>query len=283
MATKRPLLKWSTPKGLMAVALVFLLAVLIEIAIVQVFIALGLDDKNPLTLTFKILGQAITLSISPLFHLIPLSVTIVLVSSWTFLTKHVATRPKEIKPSQKPFKKEKQAAKKGLSKKISHMFERTSRQISSAILRIPGTSYLKEKLSQHRAALRSLIIIFILFAVIATALCFLAYPKLLYQLVIGLYKQNEIFLGFVLATINFANTLGQVLSPISGVAAAINNALQASAPGFKNSLSGLGAITQPLVELDVTGKYVAAQNIAAWLSVFVAFLYGHYKPRVRRR
>lgn len=115
------------------------------------------------------------------------------------------------------------------------------------------------------------------------AFCFLAYPKLIYQLVIGFYKQNKIFLGFVMATINFANTLGQVLSPIGGFAAAINSTLQAVAPSFKNSLSGLGAITQPLVELDVTSKYVVTQNIAAWLSAFLAFLYGHYKPRARRR
>jgi hypothetical protein len=286
MTTKHPILKWSTPEGLIAIALVFLIAILIEIAIVQVFIAFGLNDKSPLAATFQLFGQTFTLSISPLFHLIPLSVTIVLVSSWTFLTKNVAKKPKGVKPSQKPFKKEKTIKKnpfKEFSKKISHAFKRMSRRISSTILRIPGVSYFKEKLSQHSAALHSLIIILVVFAAIITALCFLAYPKLLYELVIGLYTQNKIFLGFVMATINFANTVGQFLSPLGWVASAINNTLQAAAPSFKNSISGLGAVTQPLVELDVTGKYVVAQNIAAWMSTLIAFLYGHYKPRIRRR
>jgi len=286
MSTKHPIFKWSTPKGLIAIALVFLIAILIEIAIVQVFIAFGLNDKSPLTATFQLFGQTFTLSISPLFHLIPLSVTIVLVSSWTFLTKHVATKPKGVKPSQKPFKKEKTTKKnpfKEFSKKISHALKRMSRRISSTILRIPGVSYFKEKLSQHSAALRSLIIILVVFAAIITALCFLAYPKLIYELVIGLYTQNKIFLGFVMATINFADAVGKFLSPLGWVASAINNTLQAAAPSFKNSLSGLGAVTQPLVELDVTGKYVITQNIAAWTSTLIAFLYGHYKPRIRRR
>ncbi|MEM2936297.1 MAG: hypothetical protein QW231_03875, partial [Candidatus Bathyarchaeia archaeon] len=65
--------------------------------------------------------------------------------------------------------------------------------------------------------------------------------------------------------------------PLGWVASALNEALLAAAPGFRNALLALGApIVNSVVGLDLVGKYLVCQNVAAWASATVALAYGRY-------
>jgi len=82
----------------------FALVVLIEYLIVTSFLSFGLVDKYLLTPTFQLPGTniSLTFSISPLFHLIPIGVILVLGANWVYLTRHVAVVPRGVKTPKKP-------------------------------------------------------------------------------------------------------------------------------------------------------------------------------------
>ncbi|MBE0512188.1 hypothetical protein IBX38_03965 [Candidatus Bathyarchaeota archaeon] len=84
-------------------------------------------------------------------------------------------------------------------------------------------------------------------------------------------------------TIEIAQGIAQALSPIGWLASAINGALRAVAPGFRNAIEGLGSsMTEPLTNIDLVWKYTLCQNAAAWISAIVALAYGEYTSRVYR-
>ena len=65
---------------------------------------------------------------------------------------------------------------------------------------------------------------------------------------------------------------------------AIDNYLKSAAPGFKNSLSGLGGLVNALANLDANSKYILCQNLAAWIPALIILAYGKYvsRPRIVR-
>ena len=81
------------------------------------------------------------------------------------------------------------------------------------------------------------------------------------------YKTNQSLLNFVKGT-------AETLAPIGGVFSAVNNALLAAAPSFRNFVLALGAIIKPLTELDNASKYLFFQNAAAWIVALSALIYG---------
>jgi len=96
-------------------------------------------------------------------------------------------------------------------------------------------------------------------------------------LIVTYYRENPSSRDFVLGTIEFARSIGQAVAPLGGLASAINNALIGAALGFRKTLEGAGAsLTQPIVHLDVVGKYLVTQNLAAWISALSALIYGAY-------
>ena len=103
---RRLIFRWTVPKGFTATASFLMLAILIEYLVVHFFLSFGLTDKFSLTKTLQVPLTSLffTITISPLFHFIPLGVITVLVSSWTYLTKYVAMVPRGVKPAKKPFK-----------------------------------------------------------------------------------------------------------------------------------------------------------------------------------
>ncbi|MDH5713272.1 MAG: hypothetical protein OEY83_04955, partial [Candidatus Bathyarchaeota archaeon] len=116
------------------------------------------------------------------------------------------------------------------------------------------------------------------------ALHVLSYPRSVYDAVVGLYQLSPSFLGFVLNTTEVAQGIAQVLSPIGWLASAINNALLAAAPGFKSALDNIGiSTTEPVTKLDLMGRYVLCQNLAAWVSAVTALAYGFYISHSYRR
>jgi len=286
---KRLVFRWTAPKGFTAIVLFSALALLIEYVLVSYFMSFGLTDKTALATTFQFpLTQSLfTITISPLFHLTPFGVIVVLVSSWTYLTKYMAVAPRIIKPVKKPPKIEK----KRLSKKISGKFRRVShalksfyRRLSGAILRVRGVSYVLRRLFFAKAAIKSTLNVIAVFLVSFLALYIVGYPRSTYDAVVKLYQLNPSFLGFVLKTTQVAEGIAQVLSPIGWLASAIGNALLAAAPGFRSALEDFGASTTgSIAKLDLVGRYILYQNLAAWVSALTALAYGQYTSRLYRR
>jgi len=260
---------------------------------VYLFMSSGLTDK--------FLFKFFNLTISPIFHLIPFGVIVVLVSSWTYLTKYIAVVPRRISPvTKKPLKKPRGQyprvrkmrfkSLRKIFKGIGKTFGRAGgavkalfRRIGSAVLRIRGVSYVQRRLFFARATVKSTALILAVFLVSVLALYILVYPKLTYDLAVGLYRANPSFHGFVLKTFEAARCIARGLSPIGWLASAINNALRAVAPGFRNGLEGFGApIMEPLTKLDLVWRYIICQNFAAWISAFVALAYGEYASHLYR-
>jgi hypothetical protein len=286
---KRLIFRWTAPKGFTAIVLFSALALLIEYVLVSSFMSFGLKDKTPLTTTFQFpLTQSLfTITISPLFHLTPFGVIVVLVSSWTYLTKYMAVAPRRVKPVKKPLKIQKKRLSKrvgGKFRKISRAFKSFYRRLSSAVLRVRGVSYVLKRLFFARAAVKSTVSIITVFLASFLALYIIGYPTLTYDAVVRLYQLNPSFLGFVLKTTEVAQGIAQALSPIGWLASAINNALLAAAPGFRSALENFGASTTgPVTKLDLLGRYALCQNLAAWGSAVTALAYGQYTRLYRRK
>jgi len=279
---KRLVFKWTAPKGFIAVALFFAIALLIEYLMVYFFTLSGLTDK--------FLFKFFTINISPLFHLMPFGVIVVLVSSWTYLTRYIAVVPRRISPAKKTPEPRRRPYPRGTRKMRFKRFGRVSRaikaffrRIGGAILRIRGVSYLQKRLFFARAAVKSTVTVLAVFLLSVLTLYILAYPKLTYNLVTGIYEASPSFHGFVLKTIEIGKAIAQALSPIGWLASAINNALRAAAPGFRKALEGFGGpITESLAKLDLVWIYTLCQNVAAWVSAVVALAYGEYTSRLYR-
>lgn len=289
---KRLIFRWKAPKGFTAIVLFSALALLIEYVLVSFFMSFGLTDKTPLATTFQFpLTQSLfTITISPLFHLTPFGVIVVLVSSWTYLTKYMAVAPRRVKPVKKPLTRAK-IRKKRLSKSIGRKFRKINRalksfyrRVSTAVLRVPGISYVLKQRLFARAAVKSAVSIATLFLASFLALYIIGYPKSTYDAIVKLYQLSPSFLGFVLKTTEVAQEIAQALSPIGGLASAINNALLAAAPGFRSALENFGASTTgSITKLDLVGRYALCQNLAAWISAATALAYGRYTRLYRRK
>lgn len=282
---KRLIFKWTAPKGFAAIVLFFVLAFLIEYLMVYFFTSSGLTDK--------FLVKFFTINISPLFHIMPLGVIIVLVSSWVYLTKCMAVVPRRISPPKKPLemrRRHRPRPRKVRLKSFRKFFGRIGQAISSffsriaaTILRIRGVSYLQKRLFFARAAVKSTATVLAVFVASVLALYLLAHPKVTYDLATGLYGSNPSFHEFILKTIEMGKGIAQALSPIGWLASGIDNALRAAAPGFRSALEGFGApIMKPLSKLDRFGRYIVCQNIAAWISALAALAYGEYTSSLYR-
>jgi len=285
---KRLIFRWTAPKGFAALLLFFMLALFFEFLLVYSFQSFGLTDKNVWTGTFQIpaTNWSFSVSISPLFHLLPIAVIVVLVSSWAYLTKYTAFVPSGAETARRHLPLARREAEKHrlrglrrLSKRVSRRVQRIGRSVKAALQRIRGVSYLSKRLYFARAAVRSTVAVLAVFLSVSLLLYIVVYPDLIHQGVIGLYRGNPSFLWFVRGTNDLVRGLGQALSPI-------NDALLDAAPGFRHSLAGLGAaLTGPVVGLDWASKYVLSQNVAVWVSALVALIYGSYASsrRFKRR
>lgn len=293
---KRLIFRWTALKGLTAIILFVVLALIIEYIIIYLFMSSGLTDDFLISQAFQIPGTAFsfTITISPIFHLMPLGVIIVMVSSWTYLTKYIAVVPQKVstprktqearrqryaRPGKARFKSIRQAL-----KKLNRRIRGVTRRVSTAVRRIRGVSYVLQRLSFAEATIKSAATIVAIFLVSVFALSILTYPSLIHDRITGLYGANPSFHGFVLETLEAARAIGQTLSPIGWILSGLDNALHSAAPSFRNALEGFGAsISEPLARLDIEWKYAVCQNVAAWISAIAALVYGQYASHVYRR
>jgi len=283
---KRLIVRWTGRKGFAAITLFFVFTLLIEALLVYSFQIFGLIDRNVWTTTILIpfVNWAFIVSISPLFHVLPIGVIVVLLSSWTYLTKCTAFVPQRIETAKRvstSIRRGQESRRfkslRRLSKRLSRRLQRVGRALKSGIQRIRGVSYISQRLFFARAAVRSAAAVLIIFLSAVFLLFLVEYPDLIYHWTLNLYMYSPAFLNFVLGTAQWFNGVGQAVPPLGGLGTAINNALLGLAPGFRHSLEGAGAsLTRPIVQLDIAGKYVLSQNLAAWISALVALAYGAY-------
>lgn len=283
---RRLIIRWTALKGFAAMLLFLAVAFLLEYLIVYSFLSGGLNDEFTWIKTFQVpyVNWSFTVAVSPLLHLLPLSVIIVLISSWAFLTRHIAFIPQRIKSAKKAVIKRQPSQRRRFKsirkffKRINRSMQKIGRAFREAFLRIPGFSKLSRRLFFARTAVRSAMIILLAFISFAFLAYILAYPWRVHDTVINFYRENPSFMTFVIETQERFQSLGQSLAPI-------NNALLAAAPSFRSSLQSLGASAEPIVKLDITGKYLLVQNLAAWVCAAIALAYGKYAGvrRYKRR
>ena len=292
---KRLIFRWTAPTGVVAMVLFSALAIFVEFLAVYLFRWYGLVDTQSFQLPLTILP----VTISPLFHLMPVGVIIVLVSSWTYLTKHIAKVPRrripvKKSPARKPVKqmgRKRFKSIRSLSKKISWEIRKVTRalrhfydRIKASLPRIRGVSPLAQRPIFARAAIKSTMTIVLIFLASFLVLHLMGSPRLIHNLVVGFYRGNPSFHGFVIGTIEAAGSIGRILSPIGWLASALNNALISAAPGFRSALEGVTlSLTGSLVALDPMWRYVICQNIAAWVSAIVALAYAQFTTHLYRR
>lgn len=296
---KRLVFRWTAPKGFAAIVVFTALALLMEYFLVSLFLSTGLRDGNLLVWTST--NPAFTITVSPLFHLLPLGVTAVLVASWTYMTKYVAAVPRVRKPHERPpvkrrkkypgwFRRRLRSIRR-FSKWLNRKLQKVKRvitspfnRISSRIAQIRGVSYLSQRLHSAGATIKSTATVLFIFSALALMLYVLGYPKAVYNGVTALYKGSPASLGFVLWIRDVAHAVGKALAPLGWLASAINNALLAASPGFRNALLSLAMpVVEAVSKIDPTVKYLLCQNIAAWICAVSALAYGQYATRLYRR
>lgn len=264
--------RWPTLKGLAALILFIISATVIEYLIVVYAINIGVRDE----VSFQIPWLGFT--VSPLFHLVPISTIIVLAASWTCLAKYVATKPAEkIKQS---FKKAKASEKeeRGEKARISGFLGK----IKAGLLRIRGVAYVWDRLNFAKATVKSAITILLVFLALALLVSILANPWLVYRTFANLYQSNPQILGFVMTTKSALQGFAEAAAPIGWICSSINNALIAAAPSIRDFASTLGVLTKPLADSPPFVKYLAFQNIAAWVSALAVLFYGAYTRKSYR-
>lgn len=256
LATQKPqkpsLVRWTSLRGITSILVFLSLAVLIEYIIILYAKGLGLTE-NPDNRIFGV--------ISPLFHLIPAAVVITLAFSWTYLTRCMAIKPQETAKKKMP------TVKKG-KPETSFLSELKTKIFGAEIF-----VSLRQKMAN--ATIKSALTVLLLFMVFALTVSLLAYPRIIYEAVASAYRNN-------IALLNFVKGTTEALAPIFWIFSAVGNALILLVPAFRDFALALGTIISPLVGLDATGKYLAVQNAAAWISALLALTYGEYARSGRR-
>jgi hypothetical protein len=236
--------------------LFFVIAVLIEVLVVLYALSLGVEDSMPLRWSFVFPGTSFrtTITISPLFHLVPIAVVLTLVSSWAYL-KQIAVKPggaQRARPSV-------------IGKHAKAQKTRPGRMRSIFSRKKSATGFRKEARPRH-ASLRSALIVLITFSALLLVISLFAFPGAIYQFAASIYESNPSLDNFARGT---ATYVGMVFS-------SINNALIGAAPGFGNFVVAVGTVIAPLATLDNDGKYLVFQNAAAWASTLIVILYAKY-------
>lgn len=242
-------------------------AFLIEYLIVVYAISIGVRDEA--SFQIPLLG----LTVSPLFHLVPISVVIVLAASWTCMVRYVAMKtPEKMKqPSKKAKASGKEEARIGFLDKVK-----------AKLLKFKGVAYVWSKLSSAKVTVKSAMIILLVFLALTLLISVLVNPWLVYITFANLYRANPQALGFVKATHNALRGFADAVTPIGWLCSSIDGTIKAAAPSFRGFISTLSALTKPLVDLPPVGRYLVFQNLAAWFSALAVLGYGVYARKSYR-
>jgi hypothetical protein len=240
---------WTAPKGLLTIGLFLALAFISEFFMVSFFAGSGLTET-----------YAYPLPVSPLFHLLPLAVILVLVSSWMYLTRHIAMRPHRISPSKVSKSRRRRSRRttksaRGIMGAVKKLFSKIS-----SVFRSSGVSSTPQRLSFGSLAFESTATVLTIFLLSIILLSALVYPNLFTNFAAGFYSKTSPLQGFM-------QSLADVLVPIA-------SGLDSIAPGFRSAFEGIVSARLPsLTEGDLLWRYVFCQNAAAWVSALAALAY----------
>jgi len=258
--SKHPMFRWTSLKGLISILAFFILTIIVEYLIVLLALSLGIQDHGMLQWS----NPSFTLTISPLFHLVPLSVTLALTACWIYLTKHVKTRPQDmqkIRPGTSIRRGRELGKQKNLTK-VKHAFSR-----------INVFAYVDRRIRSTRPTVRSALGVFAAFLALILVVVLLAFPNLIFESVTNAYRNNPGLLNFVRGT-------GQALSSSVGRAfSSLNDAVLAGSTGFRNFAYGVGNLISPLANADNEGRYLFFQNAAAWICALVVLFHGEFRSK----
>lgn len=270
---KKPAAGRKMLKELGTTVLFLITAAVVEYLIILFAMSLGLQDTSTVQWSFQLPGTSspLTLTISPLFHLVPICVIATLAFSWTYLTKRVGIRRQEIRRGKVETFSRQKSEKRGIVSRIRRAGTNFSKRIRSSF---SGLNRFSQRIRLGRPTVRSASMVILFFCVFTLLFVLLAYPKLIYHGMSSLYRSNPGLLNFVSSLNNWVKGAGEALGPIGGIGRSINDGLIAASPGVRDLGIGLGEIIKPIASLDDAGKFLAFQNAAAWISATVALIYG---------
>jgi hypothetical protein len=276
---KRLVLRWTAPKNFVATFIFIAVTVVLQYFLVALTISSGASDPTAFAI------PVVNVSISLLFHLLPVAVSIALAASFIYLTGQTATlpRPQLPKKSSAPQPTPKPARLKAL-RQFTRRIRRAGRRIKQRILQPSGIASFQRRVAPVRTILKSALIVAATFTAFMILVSIAAYPHIVPASAVGLHEENTVFHGFVWATIQLSQTVASAVPPLGAAAAAMNNALMGVAPGFRRTLEGAASsLTAGLVASSPMDKYLIIQNAAVWTTAAVTFLYTWYGRTLRRR
>ena len=202
--------------------------------------------------------SAYPLPVSPLFHILPLAVMLVLVSSWIYLTNHIATRPHRVAPAKvSKIRRHSRRTKstRGTMGAVKNILDKISSVFSSS-----SVSSTPQRLSFSKAALESTVTVITVFLLAIILLAVIVYPNLFTRFAAGFYSETSALQGF--------------MQSLADVLVSIASGLDSIAPGFRSAFEGIVSAKLPsLTQGDLLWRYVFCQNAAAWVSALVALAY----------
>lgn len=243
---------WTTQKRLLLLGLFIAVAFISEIFIVSFFMGSGLTEAS-----------ASPLAISSLFHILPLAVIIVLVLSWTYLTKHVAIRPQR-KARTKTTKSRRHPRRRTHKPKTSVMetIKNALDKIGSVFSSGDNSVVIKRR-TFSSVAVESGVTVLTVFLLALILLAVFVYPRLFTDFAAEFYKKTSGLQGF--------------LQSLAEGAVSIAGGLDSIASGFRSAFEGLlSSNSFSLTGRDLLWRYVFVQNAAAWISAISVLMYVRY-------
>jgi hypothetical protein len=248
-----------TLKGLTITVLFLIVAILVEYVVVVYAMSLGVKDNAPIQWSFIFPGteSTVMLTVSPLFHLVPIAVIVALTFSWTYLARHMVVRRQE--------------AWKGKSGHVSKQEkeQKASGKLKLGLFKSKKLSNFVQRIRYMRPTLRSAFAVFLVFAVFILVASLLAYPQMIYRIVTGAFQNDS-------SLLNFFKGAGQALASVGAVFSSINYGLLSIAPGLRDFGLSIGNMLGPLAASDNAGKYLFFQTFAVWFSGLLILFYGEF-------
>ncbi|UCD96810.1 MAG: hypothetical protein JSV35_01775 [Candidatus Bathyarchaeota archaeon] len=272
LSTGRVIFRWFTPSKLLSIVVFVIIAMLAEFAVVSSFVG-GLPVEDAIVLPFT--GWRV----SPLRHLLPLSIVVVLTANFVHLTASVTlvhqrkrkTRLKEGRRGSgwKPLAK--------VRRRVSRVFGR----VKDRIAKTSFVAWVGRRIQPANPYIVSAITITVVFIALVILIIAAAFPGSVSRATAGFFDWAPGFVDFVLWTAGVTEWLAGIPG-IGSVAVAVHQALIGASPGFHNALKGLAStIAEGLVALSSTEKYLLIQNSTALLVTAMVFLYSRLSRMYR--
>ncbi|MCW3981529.1 MAG: hypothetical protein NWE81_00205 [Candidatus Bathyarchaeota archaeon] len=273
---RRSKLRWGTRKRLSAIIVFAILTLALQYLVTA--LTVSQTKKDPTAIVLPYMSSVV----SPLFHLLPIAVTITLTACFSYVSDLLAVRKKAPLTKSVRTGRRSNAIRVKSKRRFLDRLRTLAQTARRRILRNQVLSYIGKRMASAENSVRSAVSILASFTLLLALVTFAAYPRLILNATLDFFGWNTAFLNFVAATYEFSNALTNAVQPIGAVAASVQRALITAAPSFRTVLEGAASITSGLAALSPAEKFLIIQNSAAWTVAILALLVGQ-KMRTRRR